>query len=223
MNFGPNDPNGYDAAERAAERAADAALLEAVRAGAPDAFDRFVARFGPMILAFGLRMCGHRQDAEDVFQETLVKVYTGLRSLEDPGALRTWLWRVVSNTCLMSRRGPRHPSRAIGLPDLGPAFDPADPDAENPETAAIRGESRAQIEAALARLSPEYRVIVLLRDFEGLDTAQVAEVLSISEGNAKVRLHRARAALRRELGAAAAEAPAPAVERPATLPPGEGS
>jgi RNA polymerase sigma-70 factor (ECF subfamily) len=195
-----------------ARRAADRALLEAMRRGEGDAFDRFVARFAPLILAFGMRMCGHRQDAEDVFQETLVKVYDQVSSLADPGALRTWLWRVVSNECLMSRRGPRDPRRSVGLGDMSHGDDAAlvefaDDGAPSPELEAIRSEDRARIEGALRRLSPEYRAIVLLRDFEELSTAEVAEVLGITEANAKVRLHRARLALRRELAEATPEEP----------------
>ncbi|MCE5246728.1 sigma-70 family RNA polymerase sigma factor [bacterium] len=184
----------------------DAAFLEAVRRGDAAAFDQFVERFGPMILAFGMRSCGRREDAEDVFQETLVKVFTQLRGLENPGALKTWLWRVVANECLMSRRGPRDPARSIGIEDLRPPgsdapVEFADPRAASPEGAAIAAEERARVEAALRNLSPDHRIIVLLRDFEGLRTAEVADVLGITEANAKVRLHRARTALRAELAA----------------------
>lgn len=184
----------------------DRELLDAIRSGSPDAFDRFVARFGPMILAFGLRMCGQRADAEDVFQETLVKVYTHVATLEDPAALRSWLWRIVANACLMSRRGPRDPARSVAFEELRRGRDDdarpvefADESAVSPERAAIQGEERARIDDALRNLAPDYRIIVLLRDFEGLTTAEVADVLGITEANAKVRLHRARAALRRIL------------------------
>jgi RNA polymerase sigma-70 factor (ECF subfamily) len=201
----PTLPTGTAGAAGAAGAGGDASdreILDGVRRGDPAAYDRFVERYGPLILAFGLRMCGHRQDAEDVFQETLVKVYTQLRTLDEPAALRTWLWRVVSNQCLMSRRGPRNPARAVGFDDLrqegdGPAVEFADPQAADPEAAAIRGEDKARLEAALRNLPPDYRVIILLRDFEGLSTAEVARVLDISDANAKVRLHRARAGLRR--------------------------
>jgi RNA polymerase sigma-70 factor, ECF subfamily len=198
--------NGAAAGDEA-RRAADQAILEAARHDEPGSFDRFVERFGPMILAFGLRMCGHRQDAEDVFQETLVKVYTQLKSLEAPGALRTWLWRIVSNECLMSRRGPRDPSRAVAIDDFGPSAsgtpsrELADLSGVSPEAAAMHSEKREQIEAALRNLPPDYRIIVLLRDFEGLTTEEVAGALGITESNAKVRLHRARMALRDQLSA----------------------
>ncbi len=185
--------------------AEDARLLEALRAGDPAAFDQFVERFGSMILAFGLRMCGRREDAEDIFQETLIKVFTQLRKLDAPEALRTWLWRVVANECRMSRRGPRDPARSVGLEDLrsagedAPAVNLPDAAAVSPEESLVRAEDRRRIDRALAELPPEQRIIILLRDFEELSTAEVATVLGISEANAKVRLHRARLALRSRL------------------------
>lgn len=159
-----------------------------------------------MIFAFGMRMCGNKPDAEDVFQETLVKVFTSLAELDRPEALRTWVWRVVANQCLMSRRGPRNPARTIGLDDLHPLSPPGEgpgiPDdrAPDPERLAISGETRRRLEAGLRNLPPPYRIVVLLRDIEGLSTEEVAEVLGISVANAKVRLHRARLALRNQLG-----------------------
>jgi RNA polymerase sigma-70 factor (ECF subfamily) len=191
----------------------DLALLERIQRGAPDAFDLFVDRFGPMIYAFGLRMCGHREDAEDVFQEALVKVFTSLRSLENPKALKTWLWRVVANECRMSRRGPRDPARSVALDELSPSgrddtvVEVEDETAASPETEAINTERWERVEEALRNLPPQYRIIILLRDFEGLTTEEVSEVLDISIANAKVRLHRARLALRRLLEDAEAGAP----------------
>ncbi len=182
----------------------DFALVRAVQAGDPAAFEPFVARFGPMIMAFGLRMCGNRADAEDVFQETLLKVFTRLADLDDPGALRTWFWRVVSNECLMSRRGPRDPRRTVAFDELfplsaerGEAPELPDAAAIDPERAVLTAELRERLERAIRNLPPDYRIILLLRDFEQLSTEEVAEVLGISVANAKVRLHRARLALRR--------------------------
>lgn len=187
---------------------ADIDLVRAVQRGDAEAFERFVGRFGPLIMAFGLRTCGNRADAEDVFQETLIKVFTRLADLADPLALRTWFWRVVANECLMSRRGPRDPARAVSFDEMFPLSAergevPELPDegAESPERALLRAETRTRIERAIRNLPPDYRVIVLLRDFEQLSTEEVAEVLEISIANAKVRLHRARLALRRLLEA----------------------
>jgi RNA polymerase sigma-70 factor (ECF subfamily) len=198
---------------RPGESAEDRALLVRIQSGDPESFDSFVERFGSMIWAFGLRMCGHKEDAEDVFQETLVKIFTSLQTLENPGALRTWIWRVVANECRMSRRGPRDPSRALGFDDLkrpgegeGPPPEFEDEESVSPEEAAIRGETWERVEEAVRNLPPQYRIIVLLRDFEGLSTEQVAEILDISTSNAKVRLHRARLALRKLIEGEAGEA-----------------
>ena len=206
----PAMPSGppHAAPERPGLGPEDFALVRSVQAGDAAAFERFVDRFGPLIMAFGLRMCGNRADAEDVFQETLVKVYTRLADLDDPGALRTWFWRVVSNECLMSRRGPRDPGRTVAFDELfplsaerGEAPEFPDAGAVDPERAVLATEVRERIEAAIRHLPPDYRIILLLRDFEQLATDEVAEVLQISVANAKVRLHRARLALRRLLQA----------------------
>jgi RNA polymerase sigma-70 factor (ECF subfamily) len=204
------DPTGPARPTPGALDERDFELVRAVQRGELDAFERFVTRFGPLVMAFGLRMCGNRPDAEDVFQETLIKVFTSLSGLQEPAALRTWFWRVVANECLMSRRGPRNPARTLGLEDLFPrsvesGTVPELPDdaSPSPERELLRGELRERIEAAIRNLPPDYRIVLLLRDFEELSTDEVADVLRITPGNVKVRLHRARQALRRLLEAGA--------------------
>ncbi len=182
----------------------DAELLDAVRRGAPEAFDAFVERYGQRLLAFGLRMCGHHQDAEDVFQETLLKAYEGLRSVREPKAVRTWLFRVAANQCLMSRRKVP-PGREVSLEDLKPPGwergEPEDiPDwSQLPTVAAERAELRRLLESALAELPPEARIVALLRDVEGLSTQETAEALGLGVSAVKMRLHRARRQLRQYL------------------------
>lgn len=182
----------------------DDELLEAVKRHDPGAFDAFVERYGRRVLAFGRRMCGHPEDAEDVFQETLLIAYRGLEDLRDPGAVRTWLYRVASNACLMKRRKhARTPE--ISLEDLKPPgweegrmVDVPDW-SQLPEDAAARAELRHALEAGFEKLPQEYRVVVLLRDVEGLSTREAAEALGIREPAVKMRLHRARMALRQIL------------------------
>jgi RNA polymerase sigma-70 factor (ECF subfamily) len=182
----------------------DAQLLHAVTSGEPDAFDRFVERYGKRLLNFGLRMCGQREDAEDVFQDTLLKAYEGIGRLRDPGALRTWLYRVASNQCLMNRRrvGPK---REISLDEFEPEIDRWESAAEldgwssAPEAEAVRAELQRTLEAAILELPSDYRIVVLLRDVEGLSTRETAEALDIGTAAVKMRLHRARLALRERL------------------------
>lgn len=185
----------------------DAQLLAAVHRGEPQAFDAFVERYGRRLLAFGKRMCGHSEDGEDVFQDTLLAAYQSLADLRDPAALRTWLFRVAANACRMRRR-KTGPSREISLDQhLGggendhPAREREVADrARLPDDRAVRGELQRAIDAALERLPPEQRLVVLLRDVEGLGTREAAEALAITESAVKMRLHRARASLRAALG-----------------------
>lgn len=182
----------------------DEELLAAVNARHPGAFDAFVQRYGRRLFAFGLRMCGHREDAEDVFQETLLKAYQGLSRVKDPGAVRTWLFRVASNQCLMSRRKAA-PEREIPLEPFKPeGFEEGEmaeiPDwSRLPDDDAVQAELRQALEEAIRELPPEYRIVLLLRDVEGLSTREAAEALELGEGAVKMRLHRARLALRERL------------------------
>ena len=187
------------------DRAEDEAVLRAVVEGAPGGFDRFVDRFGNRIYAFGIRMCGHREDAEDVFQETLVAVHRKLETLREPGALTTWLYRIVANTCMSKRRRSRFaPGRELSLEELLPEGGvvedgPILPAEGDPASDLYRRELVQALDEAVRDLSPEYRVVWLMRDVEGLSTEETAEALGIGIPNAKMRLHRARLALRRRL------------------------
>lgn len=186
----------------------DRALAEALIAGRPEAFEPFVERFGPLILNFGRRMCGQRDDADEVLQETLMKSYLSLKDLRDPAALKTWVYRVAANACLnMRRRGKSEPHHEIALEEVLPR---PGPDGGPPEIAdwsnvpldrLLKGELKAKLDQAILSLPKAYRVVLVLRDQEGLSTRQTAEVLGMSETLAKVRLHRARLALRKAMDA----------------------
>lgn len=156
---------------------------------------------------FSLLVCGHPEDAEDVMQDALLKTYRYVSRIERPEAFRAWLFRTVRNACLIKRR------RRVGEPghvesiDGGPTRDAHDGEAVNvtdraqrPDEAAINAWLGRRLRRALASLAPVDRVIVLLREIEGLSTREVAEVTRMSDANVKTRLHRARARLRELLG-----------------------
>lgn len=180
----------------------DAELLDAARNHRPGAFDAFVERYGRRLFAFGMRMCGHREDAEDVFQETLLQAFKGLDSLREPAAMRTWLFRVVANQCLMKRR-KEQPEREIPLAELKPPGwaegTPAPVADWSAGSAAEQAELRAMLEQAIGQLPRDWRVVLLLRDVEGLSTRETAEILGLGASTVKMRLHRARLALRQRL------------------------
>ena len=186
--------------------ASDAELLERIRSDDRAAFDEFVRRYGDRIYGFGLRMCGEREDARDVVQETLIKAFESLKTLHEPRALRSWLYRVASNACLMKRRkGKFEPKRELSLEELMPAgpesaaFEVPDPSATAPDRAAEAEETRRAVREAIRTLAPEYRIVLLLRDIEQLSTQEVATALELPETTIKMRLHRARLAVRRHL------------------------
>lgn len=183
----------------------DAVLLKRIRRGDPGAFEAFVDRFGGRILGFGLRFCGEREDAKDVLQETLIKAFHSLKDLRDPGALRSWLYRVAANACLMKRRkGKFAPDRELSLDDLGPlgseGVTAEIPDASSmPDEELARSELAASLREAIAELPSHYRMVLIMRDMEGLSTREVGEALDLEDSAVKMRLHRARLAVRRRL------------------------
>ncbi len=182
----------------------DAKLLQAIIDDEPGAFDEFVRRYGRRLMAFSVRTCSNVDNAEDVFQDTLLKAYQALGDLREPKALRTWLYRVAANNCRMMRRKDRAP-RKISLDDYKPpGWEDGElvevPDwSDLPDDAAARAELKRAFEDGLAELPAEYRMVLLMRDVEGMSTKETAEALEIGESAVKMRLHRARMALRHHL------------------------
>ncbi len=157
---------------------------------------------------FSLLVCGHAHDAEDVMQDALIKTYRRVGTIKDPGAFRTWLFRTVRNACLMKRRRRvDEPARVESLDqppsrDLGHAASGREvaSGGKGPEELALNSWLGDRLRRALAKLPPSYRMIVLLREMEGLSTREVAKVTSMTQDNVKTRLHRARVMLRESLG-----------------------
>ncbi len=195
-----------------AEPRNDEALLEGIRSDAPGAFERFVDLYGDRIYGFGMRVCGEREDARDVAQDTLLQAYRSLKKLEEPRALRSWLYRVAANACLMKRRkGKFEPARELSLDELMPRLDGgAVPDFRPlPDEEVSRDELREALGRAVAAIPAQYRIVLVLRDMEGLSTRETAEALDVPESTVKMRLHRARLMARERLEASLRRGAAP--------------
>ncbi len=155
------------------------------------------------VISFGIKVCGHREDAEDTAQEVLVKALPHLAKLENPQALSAWLYTAAKNRCWQGRRTASY-QRTVALDQLLPddgelqALLLADP-AASPEDDAARGQDRRMLHEAVLALPPQYRIVLVLHDMEELDTDLVAKILSIQPGTVRVRLHRARLLVRQEM------------------------
>ena len=183
-----------------------AELIRAVQAGSHAAMERLLMRAQGVAYRFSLLVCGGADDADDAMQEALLKTYRYAARIREPEAFRTWLYRTVRHACLIGRRRRvGEPARLLSLDEMLPvaggharAVDAVDP-ARGPEDAAINARLRDRLGRALKALPPPYRLVVFLREIEGLTTREVARVVGISEANVKTRLHRARLMLREEL------------------------
>jgi len=176
--------------------------------GDASAFTPFVESFQSKIFQYTWMMCGQREDAEEVAQDTLLKVFESFDQLREPEHVKAWVFRIARNYCLMKRRRSVFaPERELSLDELRPGADSPGlaaservPDKrEQPEQRLLRAELNQELETALQELPANYRSVLLLRDVEGLSTAEAAEVLELSEDVTKQRLHRGRLALRKRL------------------------
>lgn len=180
-------------------------LVNDLKAGAPGAFDRFVDLYRPRIFSFSYAMCGQREDAEDIAQETLLQAFRKLNSLRAPEALNTWLFRIARNACLLKHRKSKFaPEHELSLEEYMPHRDaegaPDVPDwSRLPDEAVLNLEVGEHLRRAIGKLAPKYRMVLLLRDVQQLSTAEVAKVVGISEDAVKTQLHRARLAVRADL------------------------
>lgn len=161
----------------------DRDLVEALRAGDPDAPRRLVEQFQAVVFGLCLRMLRHRHDAEDVVQETFLRALRGVRGFDQARPLRPWLLGIAANRCrtALSRRA-HHPTPVEGVEDQvdhRPGL--ADPD-----------DLAGELERALERLRPEYRLVFILFHEQGLPYEEISEAIERPIGTVKTWLHRAR-------------------------------
>jgi len=176
--------------------------------GEAGAFDRFVEYFRAKIFQYSWLMCGDREDAEEVAQDALLKIFENFDHLREPERVRPWIFRIAKNACLMKRRKSIFaPAQELSLDQFLPARSQEGghvkleiADWSNlPDDQVLRSEMNEALAKAIGALPEMYRSVVLLRDLEELSTQETAEILEVSEDTVKTRLHRARLALRQAL------------------------
>jgi RNA polymerase sigma factor (sigma-70 family) len=181
--------------DRPAREQPAAAQTAPAEAWSPPTWDEIVRQHSARVYRLAYRLAGNRQDAEDLTQEVFVRVFRSLSSFQ-PGTFEGWLHRITTNLFLdQARRKQR--IRFDSLPedfhDRLPGLLPS------PDVALLSEMFDADIESALAQLSPEYRAAVVLCDVEGLSYEEIATVLDVKIGTVRSRIHRGRSMLRKAL------------------------
>lgn len=185
--------------------AEEAELLAALRAGDGAAYERLVTAYGGRLLAVARRILRNEEDARDALQEAYVQAFRALPRFEGSSRISTWLHRIVVNAALMKIRSKRaRPEESIE--PLLPTFQEDGHSTVEYRTweggadeRLERSETRRLVRACIDRLPATYRTVLVLRDIEELETAEVAAQLGITPNAVKIRLHRARQALRQLL------------------------
>ena len=187
-------------AESAKVDADDPAFVDSLKKGDAAAFERLVRDHAGRLLSVARRLLRSEDDAQDALQDAFLSAFRALERFETRARLSTWLHRIVVNASLMKlRRRQRKPEESIE--DLLPKFkddghhaDPPGPWRES--SGAERNELRQVVRESIDRLPETHRTVLLLRDIEGFDTEETAKLLEVTSNAVKIRLHRARLALR---------------------------
>lgn len=188
-----------DAKAAAASRAEDHELIIAAKAGDEHAFGKLMRKYEERVQNHCVRIVGDEQEAEDLKQEVFVKVYRSLPGYEHTYGFYTWMYRITQNCCIDRIRKIKRHAQEISLT---PTVDDESTDAPRehsipdetyvPEKEALNNELKSTIDAALAKLSPKLREIIVLKEQDGLSYEEIGDMLHCSRGTVKSRLFRAR-------------------------------
>lgn len=174
--------------------------LEALRSNRAGHVERALELLQDTVFSFSMKVCGHREDAEDTSQATLMKTLPRLEKFDSANELGVWLYKVARSQCLMNRRKSRFaPRRELSLEQLLPSPAELADSSDDPERSALRKADADRVRKAVQKLPPEYRLILALHDMEELSTSEVAQITGLRPGTVRVRLHRARAFVRNDL------------------------
>lgn len=178
--------------------------IELLHRNTPEAVEEAMGLLQNTVYSFSMKVCGHREDAEDTMQEVLSRSLGHLAKIQDPKALAVWLYTVTRNRCWrMRRKTASAPKHMLSLDELMPdelelsrlLRDPAD----SPEGNLLHTEQHHLLHQAVLRIPVQLRIVLVLHDMEELATEEVAQILDLRPGTVRVRLHRARLWVRREM------------------------
>ena len=175
-----------------------------LRLKTPEAIEEAIGLLQSTVYSFSMKVCGHPEDAEDTMQEVLSRSLEHLARIEDPQQLAVWLYTVTRNRCWRMRRKPAHaPASMLSLDELMPSDEELGlllQDAgKSPESNLLETERRHLLHRAILRIPATLRIVLVLHDMEELTTEQVAQILELQQGTVRIRLHRARLSVRKEM------------------------
>jgi len=186
----------------------DRRLVDRAKAGDVRAFEALVRRYERWVFTLALRMVGDRGDAEDIAQEVFLKAYRGLQGFRGGSRFSTWLYAIASHHCLsyLAGRGSRvRRAERTGNPTdrqggvLPSALDRVADASPGPDAVLERHELRRVIQNELVQLTEQHRIVLILRDIQGMSYEGIAETLGVELGTVRSRLHRARMELKARL------------------------
>lgn len=175
-------------------------LIELAKKGDKKALSELVKMYEQTVYNFSFKICRNKERAEHTMQETFLSMIKNLNQFSGDSKLSTWLYRIVANHCLMLARSENKYS-FTSLDDNESLIEEKN-FAEwkiTPQNITENNELKQNLDEAIQKLAPEYRIVFMLRDVEGLSTEETAKIVGLSIPAVKSRLHRARAFLRNEL------------------------
>jgi len=178
-------------------------LIEKSKAGDVAAFEELISSYQKKIFNLAYRMLGNINDADDLAQETFIRVFKSISNFKGESSFSTWIYRIATNVCLDELR-KRKNKKAVSLDDEikvddGEIKRQIESDSPLPDEIAEREELRLLVKHAISDLPEEQRLIISLRDIQGLSYDEIAQVLDCPSGTVKSRINRARQALKKIL------------------------
>ena len=175
--------------------------------GTADTFDALYRDHVDLMYRYASRLCGETEAAKDLVQETFLNAYRGFKNFRGDAQISTWLYTIASRVCLrMLRKRKGAPERELSLDEFIPTSEgefrlQIPVEGLSPEDALQNKQLREALDTAIGRLPKKYKMVLVLRDMEGLSAKEVGAIMGLNERAVKSRLHRARLFVRRELSA----------------------
>ena len=177
-------------------------LVRQVQAGELQAFAELVRKYQDRVYNTCWRVCGHAEDARDLTQEAFLKAFEAIERFRGKSAFYTWIFRIAVNLSISHKRKRRRMGPSLDDPLAGEAAPEAtlamvvgNDRAPDPVAESASKETHAQVALALTLLEPAQRAVIVLRDVEGLDYQEIADILELPVGTVKSRIYRGRMAL----------------------------